>query len=92
MSLGSAIILVIHIPGANDGPSHGRGAPLTMLLSLIAVELTLKWNYVTDINEVTSTGQVIALVVGAMNLVIVLRKLRTTLREEYEVSSHLRQK
>jgi len=32
--------------------------------SVLAIELTLKWNHVTGVYEVTSTGQLIPLVLG----------------------------
>ncbi len=44
--------------------------------SILSVELTLVWNSVTDVYNVKSTGQIIALVVGLGILVKVLWLLR----------------
>ena len=43
--------------------------------SIIAIELTLKWNHISDVYEVASTGQIIPLITRAAALVTVLWKL-----------------
>jgi hypothetical protein len=39
-------------------------AGLFVAMVIIAVELTLKWNHVRGVNDVTSAGQLIPLIVG----------------------------
>ena len=50
-------------------------SPVLMIYSIVAVELTLMWNHVTNIYEVKSTGQALALVFGAANFASLLWEL-----------------
>lgn len=40
-----------------------------MIYSILAVELTLKWNHVSDVYEVRSTGQLLPLIGGVVLLI-----------------------
>lgn len=48
---------------------------IILLWSVIAVELTLVWNYVSGVNDVNSTSQAIPLVVGVGIIITILWKL-----------------
>lgn len=45
--------------------------------SILAVELTLKWNDITDVNTIKSTGQLIPFVIGVAGLAKVLYDVYT---------------
>ena len=47
-----------------------------MVYSIVAVELTLVWNHMTEVYTVNSTGQVIPLIVGSGMLINMLLKIR----------------
>lgn len=45
------------------------------VIAVLSVELTLKWNGVSGVNEVQSTGQVIPLIAGLSVLIYVFWKV-----------------
>lgn len=58
--------------------------PLWIIWSIIAVELTLKWNGATGIYDVKSTGQLIPLITGVLSLIGLLQvHITNYLRESY---------
>ena len=46
-----------------------------MVISMISIEFTLKWNRLEDIYSINSTGQIIPLMVGIGSMIAVIWKL-----------------
>lgn len=49
---------------------------MVFIVNVVSTELTLKWNHVEGINELSSIGQIIPLVVGVGSMIAVIWKLR----------------
>jgi uncharacterized membrane protein len=56
---------------------------LALIYSILAVELTIKWNGISDVYEVRSAGQLIPLVIGVAGLL----KTGSDIREKYAVGA-----
>ena len=59
--------------------------PISLINSVLATELTLKWNQISDVYTVGSAGQLIPFIVGVAGLLKVLYDVRT----KYKVREHL---
>ena len=55
-----------------------------LLFYIIASELQLRWNHLTDINTVTTTGQIIPLVLGSFSLLRTLYLLKDVKLEAFK--------
>ena len=61
-------------------------ASLVDLWCLVAIETTLKWNKITDIYNLQSTGQFIPLIIGIGGVLSVMLSLLGIYLEKSEVS------
>ena len=52
---------------------------IIMVISMILIELTLKWNHLEGIYSINSTGQIIPLMVGIGSMIAVIWKLWRTI-------------
>ncbi|KAI9892527.1 MAG: hypothetical protein M1814_001484 [Vezdaea aestivalis] len=48
--------------------------PLELVLFVLFVELTIRWNHISGVNQLSSTGQLLPFIVGASSLVRVVYK------------------
>jgi ATP/ADP translocase len=61
---------------------------LWMIWSLLAIELTLFWNGITDVYDIKSTGQLIPFITGILSIAGLLQATITVYLRENFVSTH----